>query len=234
MDLIEFYRKVATSLGLIVSDDDFLQVKLGKSKTTLTADGKMMTLPTKYHIDSAVDIDDEGNPIISKIMYNPLNEDVIKRDSLSLTKTKDMVERRLALSFAAIGELLLTLASNTTLQKKTPMELNKFLMSLNSADNANIKSVVDPKSVDLWAKIYSKAYEVDPGKSFTKLYLKKGGTYQGVKYNRLAVCSLPIYEMLSTADRDTPIFDIKLRNKDIKVFKLIHEFVFDTMDENEI
>ena len=231
MKLINFYKKVVASLGLTTTKDDFIQIAVGDTKTTFTVNGKPLVLPTKDHIDSAVDVDDDGRVVITKVLFNPLNEDVIKGDSVSLKKTKDIIERRLTHAFASIGELLLTLASNPALQKKTSMELNKFLMALNKADNTNIKSVVDEKSIDLWVKIYGKSLEIDPAKGFIKLFLKKGGTDKGTKYNRLAVAGFPILEQLQDADRDTPFFGIKLRNKDITVFKLIHEYVFNNIDD---
>ena len=233
MKLIDFYKRVVHSLGLHVSKDNYIQVEINGNKSMLTDNGIPLVLPTKEHIDSSVDKDENGDLKLVKLPYNPLNEDVIKGDSISLKKTKTIIERKIAHSFAAVGELLLTLTEDPKLQKDTDLELNKFLSSLNNAEVGKIKALVDDKSIDLWGKIYSRSLEIDPSNGFTKMYLKKKGRYGGEIYNRLAVMSLPIYEQLVEATRDTPIFGITLRKKDIGVFKIIHEYVFKDMDENQ-
>ena len=232
MGLIDFYKRVAESLGIHVSKDDYLEVDMGGKYTPLTMNGKPMVLPTPEQIDTSIEIDDSGTPSVTKILYNPLNEDVIKGDSSSLKKTKDIVERMLGHSFAAVGDLLLKLSAEPKLQKKTDMELNKFLVTLSSATTGKTKAMVDDKSITLWSKIYQKSLEIDPSKGFTRVYLKKLGKLDGVKYNRLAVLGLPIYEDLLGADRDTPIFGITLRTKDIGVYKLLHEYVYGGLLDN--
>jgi len=233
-NLIDFYKSTLTSLGLSVTKDNYVKIDVGNGKlVTLTTSGKPLVLPTKDHIDTAVDMDEEtGKLVTTKILYNPLNEDVIKGDSTALKKTKDIVETRLSHSFAGVCELLLTLASNKKLQTKTPMEINKFLASLSSADNPGIKQIVDSKTIDLWGKIYAKTLDPTVKTKLLKLYLKKSGSYDGTKYNRLAVMTLPLLADIQTADRDTGVLDVKLRNKDIKVFELLYTYIFKDMDDH--
>jgi len=232
MKLMDFYKKVLHSLGLEVSQDDFVQINLGGKPTMFTVNGKPMVLPTKEHIDTSIEPDGNGNIMVTKVLFNPLNEDVIKGDSTSLKKVKDIAEKKLAHTFAAVGELLLTLASNPKLQKKTDMELNKFLIELNNVYDGKAKDKVDDKSVDTWSKMYAKSLKEPASKSFLKLYLKKNGRYDGNRYNRLAVASFPFYEMLLEADKTTPVYGYKLRIKDLAVYKLIYTYVFNMMDEN--
>jgi len=232
MKLMDFYKKVLHSLGLEVSQDDFVQINLGGKPTMFTVNGKPMVLPTKEHIDTSIEPDENGNIMVTKVLFNPLNEDVIKGDSTSLKKVKDIAEKKLAHTFAAVGELLLTLASNPKLQKKTDMELNKFLIELNNVYDGKAKDKVDDKSVDTWSKMYAKSLKEPASKSFLKLYLKKNGRYDGNRYNRLAVASFPFYEMLLEADKTTPVYGYKLRIKDLAVYKLIYTYVFNMMDEN--
>jgi len=233
-NLIEFYKATLASLGLSVTDDNYVKIDVGNGKlVTLTTSGKPLVLPTKEHIDSAVDMDeDSGKLVTTKILYNPLNEDVIKGDSTALKKTKDIVETRLAHSFAGVCELLLTLASNKKLQTKTTMEINKFLSSLSAAQNPGIKQIVDDKTIDLWGKIYAKTLDHTTKTKLLKLYLKKSGKYDGTKFNRLAVLTLPLLEEIQSADKDTGVLDIKLRNKDIKVFELLYTYIFKDIDEH--
>ena len=231
MNIIEFYKKVVNSLKLLVSRDEFIQADVGGTPMTITVSGKPLVLPTKDHIDTALDTDDDGNVVVTKVLYNPLNEDTIKGDSLSLKQTKNTIEKRLSYSFAGLGELLLMLAADPKLQNKTSMDINKFLISL-SGSSKDAKEQVDPKSIELWSKIYQKSLELDPSKSFIKTYLKQTGMDDNVKYNRMMVIGFPFYDQLLTADRDTSFFGVTLRKKDIGVFKRIYEFIFSDMKAN--
>lgn len=233
--LIDFYKSTIASLGLETTDDGYIKIDVGSGKlVTLTTNGKPLVLPTKDHIDTAVDVDDDtGKLVTTKILYNPLNEDVIKGDSTALKKTKDIVETRLSHSFAGVCELLLTLASNKKLQTKTPMEINKFLASLSVANNPGIKQIVDDKTITLWGQLYAKTLDPTVKTKLLKLYLKKSGTYAGTKYNRLSVLTLPLLDIIQEADRDSGVLDIKLRNKDIKVFELLYTYIFKDVDEHK-
>jgi len=234
MGLIDFYKRTLESIGLTVTEDGYVKLKVGTQDMMFTISGNPLVLPTKEHIDTSLEPNESGKLVLTKVLYNPLNEDVLKGDTTSLRKTKDIVNGKLAHTFAAVGELLLTLASNPKLQKKTDMELNNFLVTLSSVHNANRKEVVGDKSVDLWSKLYAKSLETESSKGFLKLFLKKNGRHKGVKHNRLAVISFPFKTMLEEATRDTPLYgNTKLRNKDIEVFKLIYDYVFGTLVDGE-
>lgn len=232
MSLNEFYKKVLTSMSLPVSEDGYIYASGGENKIMMTVEGKPMVLPTQEHINSILDTDEDGNIVVGKIPYNPLNENHIKGDTLSLKKTKLVIEHRISYGVGVAGELLLTLATNPALQKKTNLELNKFLGSINEAQNQGIKKLVDDKSIDQWVKIFKTA--MSNGKGVISIFLKKSGVYNGTKYNRLATLSCPVYEELLEANPETMIYGTKLRNKDITIFKLIYEYLLDLDDKHVI
>lgn len=231
MTLIEFYIDLLTSLGL-VEEDGYIFGKLSNGKTLpLAEDKKQFVLPTKEQLANLMEEDENGNPVLKRIPYNPLNEDVIKGDSMSLKKTKYIIERKLGHSIAYAGELLLKLASNGKLQTKTKMFINNFLVELNKAKGQNIKSVVDDKSLELWANIYKESLSIAKGMTF--IYLKKAGTdVEGNKYNRLAVLSSPVYDEILRTEKEPNILGVKLRNKDKVVFEEVLRFIFEDMNTN--
>lgn len=234
-NIIDFYKDVVLSLGLNVTDDGFVKIDVGNGKLSpLTIKGKPLVLPLKEHIDTVLEPKENGELETTKILYNPLNEDVIKLDSISLRKTKEIIDKKLAHSVAGLGELLLKLASNPELQKKTSLEINKFLSSLKEADNPGIHDVVDPKSVNTWTKLYAKSIESPVNEKIIKIFLKKAGTHLGIKYNRLCTLSLPLYEKLLKATRETHVNGYQLRKKDIVVYRLIFEFIFQDLDDNHL
>ncbi|MCI4435310.1 MAG: hypothetical protein JHC33_00680, partial [Ignisphaera sp.] len=226
--MLDFYKRVLNSMGLPVDEDGYIYTSSADDKMMLTVNGKPLVLPTKEHLNTLLATNESGDIELTKIPYNPLNENVIKGDTESLKRTKLIIEKKLGGALAVAGELLLTLASNTALQKKTTMELNKFLGNINSAQNPGIKKLVDDASLDAWAKIYNNSI-ITPKGAFS-IFLKKSGTYEGVKYNRLATAESVIYTYLLEAVKDVPLYGVKLRNKDITIFRLIFEFLLPDMD----
>lgn len=228
--LIEFYKDTLSSLGFPTNNEGYILVGEGEEKMPITVDGKPLVLPLKKHIGSILDTNDDGEIIVTKVLYNPLKESAIKGNSLSLVKTKTFVEGRLSFSLAMAGYLLLTLANKQELQKKVSFEISKFLSAIHGIKNMNIKELVDDKSIQTWLNLFNNA--MDNGLGYIKIYLKKSGKENGVKYNRLAVLSSPVYSELIEADANTPVMKIKLRNKDLKVFKILFEYLLDGISES--
>lgn len=229
--VIDFYKQALENVGLYVSKDGFIYSSSDDDKVMITAGGLPMVMPTQKHINSVMEKDENGKYKIVKIIYNPLNEDIIKGDTESLKKTKVFVERRLGHIIASAGEMLLNLASNQSLQRKVNTETSKFLGSLTAALNAGIKDIVDKKSIDNWANIYSGTLQDTDG--MISIYLKKSGVHNGVKYNRLATLCSKVYDKLLEADKNTDVFGVKLRNKDITVFRLVFEYLIKGLNSED-
>lgn len=231
MNLIQYYTRVIENVGLNVDDEGYIYAGKKDDKVLITADnGKFLVLPTREQIGSLYTENEEGEPTITKCLYNPLNEDVVKGDSVSLKRTKLFIEKRLSHIFATIGELLLIMAENKENQKNTGLMINKFLASINAAHNQGVRTIVDDKMIESWIKLYENSLKNEKG-LFT-IFLKKKGKFQGNDYNRLAVLSSDLYDELLKASKDDTIFGIKLRNKDIIVYRLIFEFVLNNWDED--
>lgn len=231
MTLIDFYAKILQSLGL-TEKDGFIYVKDSKGGLVQLMDNKkQLVLPTKEQIENLIEEDEDGELVVARIPYNPLNEDMIKGDSISLKKTRLIIEQRIGYNIAFVGELLLTLASNKDFQRKTRAELNTFLASISEAKAPNIKDLVDKLSIDNWVNLYSKSIKRATG--IVSIYLKKSGVASdGKKYHRLATMDSPLYEELLKADKDTPVYDIKLRRKDIIIFKKLIEYLLPDMNSD--
>lgn len=231
MTLIEFYIDLLKSLGL-VEEDGYIFAKFSNGKLLpLVEDKKQFVLPTKDQLGNLMEEDDDGNAVLARIPYNPLNEDVVKGDSMSLKKTKYIIERKIGHCIAYTGELLLKLAANGKLQNKTRMDINNFLKAINRAKGQNIKAVVDDKSLELWANIYKASLQLPKGMAF--IYLKKAGeNVEGKKFNRLAVMSSPVYDEIVKADKNPTILGVTLRNKDKIVFEEVIKFILSDLNEN--
>lgn len=228
MNLIEFYTKVLEGFNLQVSDDGFIRVRGGDE--VLMCGGKTLVLPLPDHINSAFTTDDDGKTVVAKVLYNPINEDIVRGDSASLKTTKLFAEQHLGFSIACIGELLLRLACDKNLQQSTKLEINKFMKDILIASNQNVKHIIDEKTLSNWTSICNEFTK--DGDALVEIFLKKKGTYNGKEYNRLAVLHSKLYDELLKADKDTPLGGIKLRNKDIMIFRTIFSYVLGELSED--
>ena len=232
MSIIEYYTQVIENMGLTVSEDGYIYVVDGKDKSLVMSNGKPLVLPTKDHIESIYSKDEDGNPVITKLLFNPLNEDVVKGDSESFKKIKNIVEYKLGHLLFAAGELLLTLGSDKKLQGKTNLEINKFLSKLNKANNQGIKAIIDDKSLDHWCNIYKNC--LAKSEKAINIFVKKKGKVDDVNYVRVATLSSNIYEALSNATTEISVYGVKLRNKDITVFKSVFEYLIEGIEDEGI
>ncbi len=232
MDINEIYTRVAKSLDVVI-EDDYLRVKDGDKLVNLTANGKPMVLPTKKNIATMLDENDDGEIIKVKQLFNPLDETVIKGDSATLSKLKKLVEIRLANRVTVVGSLLLTIAENEKHQAKTSMLVNQFLIRLNEAKNPGMTKVVDDKTADKWIRMYDQSFGSSDTK-FLTVYTKKGGKLGTTKYNRVATLKFPVYEELCKLGKSGKINGVSLRNKDIKVFKMLFEYLVEGVNERGV
>ena len=230
MKLTEFYKQVLENVRFSVDKEDYIYIMSNDQKELLTYNGKVMVLPSKEHLDTLFVKNEEGQYVVNKLLFNPLNEDVIKGDSESIKKLKQVVELNLTHVIFAIGELLLTLASNVKLQKKISTDLEMFLATLTKAISQGQRGgVVDEKSVENWSNVYSniaKNYE----NGFT-VYLKKRGTIDGKTYTRVATLSSNLLDDLDNLIENTKelttfkLNGVTIRKKDVVVFKEVFKYI---------
>lgn len=230
--LIDFYSDVIKSFRHRLSDDGYIYVgDEGEKIVSMGEGGRPIVLPTQDHIETLLSEDEDGNIVISKILYNPLRESAIKGNGEALNKTKQWAERRIGFSIAAAGEMLLHLVRSREHQAKTSLEINKFLARVQEAKNIGMKEIVDDTTIDKWGKLF--AATLAPDKNFVTLYINKSGKVHGEKFNRATILSSPVYDELLKADKDTAVYGIKLRNKDLVIFKIIFEYILTGIDQGE-
>ena len=230
--LNEFYEKVLLSTGLVVTEDGYVKAPLrGRSKVSdnITFNGRTLVLPLRQHFDTMTDIID-GKKELIKVIFNPLKEDVIKGDSDSLVKLKSMIEVRLSHSLNNIFAAVISLALNKEKQKHMSLELTSLFASMKEAKNQNITNVIDENTLEKFKKIASTLVVPTNTKGIIHFYLKKGGMVNNVKYNRLAMSSFPLYDELDKYVKDGSVYGVKLRPKDVKVFKIIYEYIFNNIN----
>jgi len=232
--LANFYENTVKSLGLGVEDGFIYLGEIDNSKTFLTEAGVNIVIPTREHLSSLVDT--EENEIV-KIPFNPLYEDVIsKGESVSAKKIRVVVKNKLSYIVGNLSSLLLKLAVDEKESKKSKYELNKFLSSLSVAfEGSTIKDAVDATSVKNWEKIVLPSFT--PGNTeLIKVFTTKPAEIDGVTYTKVVTIHSPLLDLLSDekTDKTTSINGVKLRPKDITVFKLVIKFILNEFDKNNV
>lgn len=234
MDLIGFYKKVLHNLRLKTDEDGYIYP--GNSDVPLTVDdGKALVLPTKEQINTIYDTDDNGNPVAVKSLFNPLNEDVIKGDSIAITRMKRIIEIDLSYRLVTIGDLLFRLFATPSLQKRTTTTIDKFLsgvgeLNISTGLRKEEKKIVDEKVFENWVKLYTTTQKTKD--RFITIFLKKRGKYNGKVYNRLAVLHSSIYEEFVNYEKGDDILGVKVRPKDVKLYKYLFEYALPEMTDD--
>lgn len=200
-NLIEFYSKCVTSLGLKVGAGDVISV----DGVELIIENKPLVLPTEENIKTLVAKNDDGTVSITKMLFNPLVENTLKGDGPSISKMTYVARVMIASSLANCGKLLLILAKNKENQKSTPVFINEFLGKLG-------KEAIDDRSIENWMKCCEKA-----GQLCVTINSKKLGTWNDTKFIRLNSLTYSILDELRN-NKEHVVHGHKIRARDREVF----------------
>jgi len=228
-NVLKFYKDLLEIADLSLDEEDNI-VFIGSrgNKIPITVDGKPLALPTPDNIKKAISVED-GEIVVNKILFNPLEESAIRGDNKSFLKLLEIIERKLNHAFAAVGETIFSaLAKQVELNDP---DLIKFVERVLEYKAPQVKQVVDDNTVGHWVELFKAVKNLDTTELFIHIYIKKGGKIDGVRYNRTAVTMFPIYEKLAELKKNEPLHGVKLRKKDVHTFKVFHEFTFNSEPE---
>ena len=177
MDLNEIYKVILANAGLKADDEGFVST-VDQDEPVLLA-GKRLVLPTRNQLAQP----NLGN----RVVFHPLHESLIRGESDVMTRTRELINARLNISFSYIGLCLLTLATSPAQHVNLAPDQTLFLDNLKD---------IDEDIVDAYAKILDAMSVSQDGKSFMRIFVKRGGKLNGRTVQRLAVVSFPFYEEL--------------------------------------
>lgn len=177
MDLIEIYKVILANAGMTADDEGFVSMT-DQNEPVLLA-GKRLVLPTRAQLAQP----NLGN----RVMFHPLHESLIRGESDVMTRTRELINARLNISFSYIGLCLLTLATSPAQHVNLTPDQTLFMDNLKD---------IDADIVEAYGKILEAMSVSQDGKSFMRIFIKRGGEYKGRKVQRLAVVSFPFYEEL--------------------------------------
>ena len=234
MKLLDFYRDIVTSIGLIVTDDGFIKVDTGDGNSiNIMANGKPLVLPIKEQINTMTTVID-GKVVTNKVLFNPLKEDIVKGESASLKRLNKIIDIRLAELYFTTVELLLLVASDKDLQKKSSLKVMTIIGKLKGAKTQNVTNIVDAGSIEKWGKIVDETLKAQATKGTLHMYSKKAGKIDNVTYNRVAILTAPLKKIIDGMDAKEPLLGVKVRKKDLNVFKLLYDALLPNINMGDI
>lgn len=197
--------------GLSVDSDGFVSVALSDKAKPFTIKGKRVVIPTKTQLLV------EGWD--SRIAFHLLKENILRGETDVFSRYRKAITQRLDCVVLATMSYLLEVALNVDMQKKLKTRQTKFLAALKHHE-------VDAKTLDNFNKLTHQQFTDASHKSvFVSSFIKRNGKYKEVNYSRVCNISFPLYEMLEEAD-DNKIGKVKLRIKDVFIFKALLEYIF--------
>jgi len=226
VEIEKFYDGIMGTLDIEVSSNGVLMVNINGVSTPLLLDGLPVVLPTRENIKTVVELKN-GKPEPVKYLFNPLDESAIKGENKSFNLLKTIIERKFLGNIAGIGIILFSVLSNAKAENNN-MVLNKLLSKINKYRTPAVKQMIDKKTVEAWIELYDKIAQENSPYPYIKLYIKRGGKIDNIKYNRVGVITFPFLESLvKFTTKDKKFLDITLRNKDKNVFLSLFEFLFE-------
>jgi hypothetical protein len=231
MNLFEFYESILNFGGMEVSSDGYIKTSIAGDPMQVLIGGKSLVMPTREHLATLVETKPNGLVEPVKIVFHPLRENVIRGEAADLRKIRETIALRFNASLSVLFEWLLRVANDPALQKRKNKELMSFMTSLSEASAKAQSKIVDDKTFKNYNMLLERGMK-DPDKFFIKLYIKRGGKIGKERYNRVTNVSFPFYKELMESEKRV-VHGVKLRIKDVEVFKAIYRFIFKDID-NEL
>ncbi len=223
MKLIKFYTSVIESLGLHSTSDGFIK----HENENIPVNNKLLVMPVKEQLSNLTHLNNNGEYEVIKTLFNPLKENLIKKDSDAINYIKKIMEINFNSQALAISKLLLELGKGKQENKNLSLELNQFLILLETTRRPNTKELIDEPLVNAWETI-TKNVITKSSNRLIKLYAKKNIKKEGETYYRGLVLSSPLLDLIEEED-----LTIKIRPKDKRVFKILINYMLTRMTQDE-
>lgn len=202
-ELIDFYKKIASSLGLDYDNEGYLSIR--SSDLPATVENKRLVLPTREIL--------RRSPWDECIAFHPMSENIYRGESDVLRALKRYAMFRIGSIISLTMAALTNLASNEALHNTlTPSQAEILSLMPNS----------DAKTLDTFEKIIN-LHSTRGKNKLVNIYLKHGGRYKGEDFSRVSVVTFPITKEFQNADRT--IFGVKLTVKDFKAFRALFCYI---------
>lgn len=208
--LIELYKNILKYVKLEVDENGFVYsgyksaVNSDSPKPT-TVGGARLVLPLPENLKNY-------NPG-KMIIFHPLCENILRGESDVLVAFRAIMNVRLNYTMAIIAKSLLVVCGNKEIHKNLTPEQAQLLYKLDLVDETTINNFI---------LLMTSAVKKKPEGSFVCVILRKGISIRDKRYSRAGIIKFPI---LNELDNEEAPYGVKLRQKDIDVYKALLDFM---------
>lgn len=204
MKLTQLYTSILAYCGLVPNSageiDTLLPGSEDGAKPT-TIEGRRLVMPTKeqfanYHPEKV-------------IVFHPLQEHIERGESEVVKHLRFQLNVRINMGIATLAAGLLEIAGSPAIHQKLTPEQRELLKAV---PNANAKST------SAFLAFYMKNMKGKEHSSVINIFLKRSGTYQGVKHTRIGVVAFPYYETIAS--------DASMKAAEKEDFVALMEYMF--------
>ena len=217
-ELLEVYRNMLAYAGMTSDNEGFIYTVIADHKENALLDGKQLVLPTLEQMRSLSKD--------TKVVFHPLWESVMERESVVLSKYRDVLNVRLNYTFAIVAASLLRISYSHEYHKRMNADQLELLIALNGADEKTESDFIDIM------RLNSGDYA---NNLFVNIYLKHGGSVNKKRFARTGITSFPVYDSLkriSSGEEDTKFTKLdKLRKADYPILMKLYQFIFSKIDD---
>lgn len=216
MDIIEFYKGILESVGLIVDERGNVQGAdpMGYTPYSIKGTNKRLVLPTTEVL---------RNPDWENTMaFHPISENIARKDSVVFRTLQQLSSLSVNIDVGILMAKMIEYCADKDQHKNLNHKQAVILSIFSDADETSLKN---------WMKIDDKL-----GKeySYVKMVTLRDKELKGLKYPRVTTVRFPIYEEMvkQTEDKQKEyhLFGVKIRKKDIHGYKKLFEFIFKHLD----
>lgn len=217
--VLTFYRGLLNSLDLVVDEDGRIAFappgavdKKGNPVfQDALVDGKRWCLPTQDILDQA--------KWEENIAFHPFSENFANEESETLTKLKAAINLKLGTTVGKLMVYLTEFAADAERHGKVSAKASKFLRLV-----PNLKAISSERIEEIFERSTLHA-----DRRFVNVYMKKGGSLDGMTYGYAAMVTFPFRKELDGAE--PKVFGVTISKKDQASFKTLFDFILPGNDE---
>lgn len=220
MEIFDIYRSIMRAAGFTVTEDDMVSVVSGEKSKPFTIEGKRLVIPSPKQTG----VSNWDN----RVAFHPLQENTMAGESKVMKALRGAFNIRLNLVAGTVLNFLAKVAVEVeaTHGKLSP-DQQQFLSLAKEADQTSFETL---------GKILDQMPVNQMEKQIVRIFIRKGGIYQGKPHSRLGVVTFPFYNELKAEAAKKgkhAIYGVNVRVKDLDLYMKLLQYIFPRIDEAE-
>lgn len=237
MKALDLLNEVVSSLGFQVGPNNEIIVMLPneegyESNTVISSSGYPFVFPNNESLKKLVDVDSTGKINLKYLPFNPIFEDDLSYETEAFKEFLKRSQVMLTVETFELGSLLLTLAKNDKAIQSKGVRVEKYLTELGKHITTRTMKIVDDTTIKNFSSIITNGTKPE-NKNLLHVTVKKRGEIQGRTYPVVTSIYFPLVEEIyqQSGTEEAIINDVRLRKKDIVVFKELFKCLLPMLDD---